>query len=172
MLATCCRLFCHAGCSKQSHLTTFTFRLFATQTVSTPNTTRIRIHSKKADQILTIMHGVPRCGMFKDTSVRSLFRCLSHTMSEIRSAAASSIHAARRSHSARQRYQTPRRRHGNRPTSANQNPSPPISPGNCRSAGAPRTRTPSYFASCNVLSLLSPAACNVTQRRETGSVVF
>lgn len=118
------------------------------------------------DRILTIMHGVPRCGMFKDTSVRSLFRCLSHTMSEIRSAAASSIHAARRSHTARQRYQTPCRRYGNRPTSANQNPSPPISPGNCRSAGAPRTRTPSYFASCNVLSLLSPAACNVIRRRD------
>lgn len=66
-------------------------------------------------------------------------------MSEIRSAAASSIHAARRSHSARQRYQTPRRRHGNRSTSANHNPSPSISPGNCRSAGAPRTRTPSNF---------------------------
>lgn len=89
----------------------------------------------------------------KDTAVRSLFGCLCQTMSEIRSAAASSIHAARRSPSARQRYQTPCRRHGNKPTSANHNPSPPISPGNCRSAGAPRTRTLSYFASCNVLSL-------------------
>ncbi|TNN50384.1 hypothetical protein EYF80_039419 [Liparis tanakae] len=45
------------------------------------------------------------------------------------------MHAARGSHSARQRYQTPSRRHSNKPTSANHNPSPPISPGNCRSAG-------------------------------------
>lgn len=88
------------------------------------------------------MHGVPRRVMFKKrTRLCAVYSdVLSHTMSEIRSAAASSIHAARRSHSARQRYQTPRRRHGNRPTSANQNPSPPISPGNCRSAGASRER--------------------------------
>lgn len=112
---------------------------------------------KGLEKILTIMHGVPRCDVFKDTSARSLFRRLSRTMSEIRAAAASSIHAARsRSHSAR--YQTHCRRHGNRATSANQNPSPPISPGNCRSAGAPRTRTPSYFAWRGVFSLLSTAA--------------
>lgn len=30
----------------------------------------------KNNRLLTIMHGVPRCGAFKDTSARSLFRCL------------------------------------------------------------------------------------------------
>lgn len=145
--------------------------LASSRTHTLPNTIEFLLN-KKIQRVLTIMHGVPRCGMFKDTSVRSLFRCLSHTMSEIRSAAASSIHAARRSHSARQRYQTPYRRHGNRPTSANENPSPPISPGNCRSAGAPRTSTPCYFASCNVLSLISPAAHIITWVRKTWFTVF
>lgn len=118
---------------------------------------KVRRGKERTGRILTIMHGVPRCDVFKDTSARSLFRCLSRTMSEIRAAAASSIHAARsRSHSAR--YQTHCGRHGNRATSANQNPSPPISPGNCRSAGAARARTPPQFASYGVFSLLPTAA--------------
>lgn len=95
--------------------------------------------------ILTIIQVVSRFGVFSKTCA-VLFRCLSRTMSEIRSAAASSIHAARGSHSAHgNATKTPSRRHGNRSTSANQNSSPPISPGNCRSAGGPRTRTLSNF---------------------------
>lgn len=47
----------------------------------------------------------------------------------------------RADHAAQQRYQTPCRRQGNKHTSANHNPSPSISPGNCRSAEAQRSRS-------------------------------
>lgn len=84
---------------------------------------------------------------YGDTSVRSLFRCLSRTVSEIRSAAASSIHAARGgSHGAR--YQTRCRRHGNRAPLQPIKTPPLLSPLVTAAArGASRARTPSIFFS-------------------------
>lgn len=137
-------MFCHAGCSKQSHLTTFTFSPLVRNTnpASGKNATQpeTQFFLWGGGIRFRYLQSSTAClgAVCLTTRPRAVYSdVLSRTMSEIRSAAASSIHAARRSHSARQRYQTPRCRHSNRPTSANQNPSPPISPGNCRSAGAP-----------------------------------
>lgn len=139
--------------SKQSHLTAFTFSLFETQprwagghTLKTD----LKIFSSPPKVVLTFTYSqsctaclVAVCHW--DPSVRSLFRCLSRAVSEIRSAAASSIHAARGgSHGAR--YQTRCRRHDNRA------PLQPIKTPPLRSPlvtaaarGASRARTPSII---------------------------
>lgn len=134
------------ACSKQSHLTAFTFSFFETQP---PVGWRTHIRKKQLKcffflfsptqsrrdaHILTIMHGVPRrgvlrrhvCAQFIQMSVSRGVRdqissCFLHTRS------------ARRI--ARRTLPNPLPSPWQQgPTSTNQNPSPSISPGNCRSA--------------------------------------
>lgn len=147
------------ACSKQSHLTAFTFSLFETQPRYTgghkckKKKTELNffvVAHPKVVQTFTYSQSCTACLVavcYGDTSVRSLFRCLSRTVSEIRSAAASSIHAARGgSHGAR--YQTRCRHHGNRAPLQPIKTPPLLSPLVTAAArGASRARTPSIFLS-------------------------
>lgn len=145
------------ACSKQSHLTAFTFSLFETQPRSagghkiknqssifllSPTQSRTDIH------ILTIMHGVPRRGeLRRHVCAQFIQMSVSHGVRDQISSCFLHTRSARRI--ARRTLPNPLPSPWQQgPTSTNQNPSPSISPGNCRSARS--------FASAHAIHIFLP----------------